>query len=48
MSTEVKNFHPNSYIEIIEALAENRPSVLDGKHAVRLVKFIEEANEIGN
>lgn len=46
MSTEVKNFHPNSYVEIIEALNENRASVLDGAHAVRLVKFIVEANQL--
>lgn len=43
MSTEVKNFHPLAISEIVEALQENRASSLDGIHAVRLVKFIEEA-----
>lgn len=44
MSTEIKNFHPVALAEIRDALSENRDSVLDGEHAVRLVKFIEEAN----
>lgn len=42
-STEVKNFHPQAISEIVEALTENRNSTLDGEHALRLVKFIEEA-----
>ncbi len=46
MSTEVKNFHPVAIAEIRDALSENRASVLDGVHAVRLVKFIEEAYQL--
>lgn len=42
-STETKNFHPLAISEIISALNENRESVLDGVHAVRLVDFIEQA-----
>lgn len=44
-STETKNFHPKAMREIVEAISENRASVLDGEHAVRLVKFIEEAHQ---
>lgn len=43
-STENRNFHPLALSEISAALSENRASVLDGVHAVRLVKFIEEAH----
>lgn len=43
LSTTVKNFHPNAIQEIVEAVSENRESILDGHHAVRLVKFIEDA-----
>ena len=32
--------------EIVEALNENRPSVLDGQYAVNLVKFIEDVHLI--
>lgn len=46
LSTEQKNFHPNAIQEICEALAENKPSILDGEFAVNLVKFISEANEL--
>lgn len=46
LSTTVKNFHPKAIQEIVEALEENRSSVLDGIHAVRLVKFIEESYEL--
>ncbi len=46
MSTEIKNFHPQAISEIVEAIQENRPSSLDGIHAVRLVKFIEEAYKL--
>jgi predicted dehydrogenase len=42
-STEVKNFHPKAYEEIVSAMAENCASVLDGEFAVDLVKFIEGA-----
>lgn len=42
-STEVKNFHPQAISEIVAAVTENRNSTLDGEHALRLVKFIEEA-----
>ncbi|SMC31660.1 Gfo/Idh/MocA family protein [Moheibacter sediminis] len=43
LSTTVKNFHPKAIAEIVEAIAENRSSVLDGHHAIRLVQFIEES-----
>lgn len=43
-STETKNFHPSAMAEIISAISENRASVLDGEHAVRLVGFIEGAH----
>lgn len=43
LSTNVKNFHPKAIAEIVEAVAEDRSSVLDGHHAVRLVQFIEES-----
>lgn len=46
-STETRNFHPRAIEEIINALQENRPSVLDGEHALRLVKFIEDAYALG-
>lgn len=45
-STEIKNFHPYAMTEIVEALNENRPSVLDGQYAVNLVKFIEDVHLI--
>lgn len=48
LSTETRNFHPKAMEEIVQALAENRPSALDGKYAVRLVEFIEGAHKIGN
>lgn len=48
MSTEVKNFHPVAITEIRDALAENRDSALDGVHAVRLVRFIEEAYNLAD
>lgn len=47
LSTTTKNFHPKAMEEIVAALAENRPSILDGQHAVRLVKFIEDAHQLG-
>lgn len=46
LSTTVKNFHPKAIEEIVEAIKENRSSVLDGHHAVRLVKFIEDAYKL--
>lgn len=46
LSTTVKNFHPNAIREIVEAVSEDRPSTLDGHHAVRLVKFIEDAYKL--
>jgi len=46
LSTEVKNFHPKAIAEIVEAVKENRDSVLDGVHAVRLVQFIEDSYQI--
>lgn len=46
LSTTVKNFHPKAIEEIIEALAENRSSVLDGHHALRLVQFIEDSYKL--
>lgn len=46
LSTPVKNFHPLAIAEIVDSLAENRPSILDGEHAMKLVQFIEEAYEV--
>lgn len=46
-STETKNFHPAAIAEIVETLAENRASILDGDHALRLVQFIERAHQFG-
>lgn len=43
LSTTVKNFHPKAIAEIVEAISENRSSVLDGHHALRLVQFIEDS-----
>lgn len=43
LSTTVKNFHPRAIREIVDAIEEQRSSVLDGHHAVRLVKFIEDS-----
>ena len=48
LSTTVKNFHPKAIEEIIEALAGNRGSVLDGHHAVQLVKFIEDSYKLAD
>lgn len=47
LSTTTRNFHPKAIEEIIAALHENRPSILDGEHAVRLVQFIEDAHQKG-
>ncbi|MDK7375799.1 MULTISPECIES: Gfo/Idh/MocA family protein [Weeksella] len=46
LTTEQKNFHPNAMNEIVEALTENKPSILDGKYALNLVQFITDANEM--
>lgn len=46
LSTEVRNFHPKAIAEIVSALSENRPSILDGKYALKLVQFIEESYEL--
>lgn len=43
-STEIKNFHPQAMGEVVRALNENRPSILDGGDAVRLVRFVEQAH----
>lgn len=48
LSTEEKNFHPKAIAEIVEAINENRPSILDGEHAVKLVKFIENSYQLAN
>lgn len=48
LSTEQKNFHPKAIAEIVEAINENRPSILDGEHAVKLVKFIENSYQLAN
>jgi UDP-N-acetyl-2-amino-2-deoxyglucuronate dehydrogenase len=47
LSTETKNFHPKAIEEIVQSLAENRPSALDGSYAIRLVEFIEGAHQLG-
>ncbi|MGV0922342.1 Gfo/Idh/MocA family oxidoreductase [Empedobacter tilapiae] len=44
MSTDQKNFHPNAITEISEALTRHNESLLEGKYAINLVKFISEAN----
>lgn len=46
-STDVKNFHPKAIEEIVEAIAEEQDSILDGEHAMRLVSFIEKAHHLG-
>lgn len=43
LSTEIKNFHPRAVEEIADAMKTNRPSVLDGRYAIGLVQFIEDA-----
>ncbi|MFA7686979.1 MAG: Gfo/Idh/MocA family oxidoreductase [Moheibacter sp.] len=48
LSTSVKNFHPDAIKEIVETLSENRSSILDGHHAVRLVQFIEDAYKLSD
>lgn len=47
-STEIKNFHPLAIAEIIDAIENDRPSILDGEHAVRLIKFIEGVHQKAN
>jgi UDP-N-acetyl-2-amino-2-deoxyglucuronate dehydrogenase len=44
VSTEQKNFHPFAIAEISDALLRHNPSILDGEHAINLVKFITDAN----
>lgn len=44
VSTEQKNFHPNAIYEVADALMRHNESILDGEHAINLVKFITEAN----
>ncbi|MFV0143217.1 MULTISPECIES: Gfo/Idh/MocA family protein [unclassified Empedobacter] len=46
ISTEQKNFHPNAITEISDALIRHNESLLDGKYAVNLVKFISDANHL--
>ena len=46
ISTEQKNFHPNAIAEISDALIRHNESLLDGKYAVNLVKFISDANHL--
>jgi predicted dehydrogenase len=46
-STETKNFHPQAMAEVMASITDNRPSVLDGSHAVRLVEFIDGAHLSG-
>lgn len=48
LSTTVKNFHPKAIREIVEAIEEQRSSVLDGHHAIRLVKFIEDSYKLAD
>lgn len=43
-STDIKNFHPLAMKEIVQALNENRPSILDGEYAIQLVDFIQDAH----
>lgn len=45
-STEIRNFHPRAIQEIMNSLFEDRPSCLDGKHALRLVNFIDQSYEL--
>ncbi|GGE92679.1 Predicted dehydrogenase [Chishuiella changwenlii] len=44
ISTEQKNFHSNLVTEISDAMLFNNESLLDGKNALNLVKFITDAN----
>lgn len=44
VSTDQKNFHPNAIYEVADALMRNNESILDGIHAINLVKFIDDAN----
>ncbi|MGV0947068.1 Gfo/Idh/MocA family protein [Empedobacter falsenii] len=46
ISTEQKNFHPNAIAEISDALIRHNESLLEGKYAVNLVKFISDANNL--
>lgn len=46
ISTEQKNFHPNAIAEISDSLIRKNESLLDGKYALNLVKFICEANKL--
>ena len=44
VSTDQKNFHPLAIAEVTDSLMRHNESILDGKHAINLVKFIAEAN----
>lgn len=46
ISTEQKNFHSNAIAEVANALLNNNESLLDGKNALNLVKFITDANSM--
>ena len=46
ISTDQKNFHPNAIAEISDALMHDNESLLEGKYALNLVKFISDANEL--
>jgi len=48
VSTEQKNFHPEAIQEVADALIRNNESILDGEHAINLVKFISAANKFAN
>lgn len=45
ISSEQKNFHPNAIFEISDALLRHNESLLEGKYALNLVKFITDANK---
>lgn len=40
------NFHPHLYQELYEAIGKQRSSVLDAKHAIKLVDFIERSEAL--
>lgn len=46
ISTDQKNFHPNAIFEVSDALLRHNESLLEGKYALNLVKFITDANTL--
>lgn len=46
VSTDQKNFHPEAIFEVSDALYRHNESILDGHHALNLVKFITTSNQL--